>query len=161
MNHKPDWNDLKDYASYGYDGQKPDISLVQYALTKLTPDLLVATTRLFFPEFVTHEQGVFLADRFSVSLYKSWNRGKYKQDIPAIERIINHVHLAESFRNGFLQLNKQNLYYVGEVLVQTWKAALVYEFPERSFEVQGTPNEEGFSPDSGDFIITFWQGRKT
>src|SRR5690348_6438810 len=104
MNQKPDWNDLKDYASYGYDGQEPDISLQQYALTKLTPDLLVATSKLFFPEFVTHEQGVFLADRFSESLYKNWKRGKYKHDIPAIERIINHVHLGEDLRNGFQQL---------------------------------------------------------
>jgi hypothetical protein len=157
MHNKPDWSSLKDYASFGYNGQRPDISLREYALSKLTPDLLIAVTTLFFPEFVTHDRGIFLADRFSVSVYDSWNRGRYKNNIAAIERVINHVHLVESFGNGFHQLTKQNLYYIGTVLIQTWKAALSYEFPERSFEVQGIPDEVGRSPDNGDFIITFWQ----
>ena len=160
MKYQPDISSLKDYSSLGYDGQKPDISLREYAVFKLSPDLLVAITTLFFPEFVVHENGVFFAERFSVPLYNSWYRGHYKGDLAATERMINHVHLGESYRGVFEQLNKQNLYFVGEVLVQTWKAALTYEFPERFFEVRGTPYETGFGPDAGDFIITFWQSRK-
>jgi len=159
MINKPDWSSLDDYASLGYDGQEPPISLREYALSKLTPDLLVGVATLFFPEFTTHEQGVFLTERFSVSLYNSWNSGRYKNDIAAIERVINHVHLAEGLGYGFFQMSKRNRYFIGEVLVQTWKAALSYEFPERSFEVLGTPDEVGRSPDNGDFIITFWQSK--
>jgi hypothetical protein len=160
MNHIPDWKNLKDYAAFGYDGQKPDISLQEYALSKLTPDLLVGITTLFFPEFVMHNEGIFLADRFSVTVYDGWNRGRYKNDVVAIERVMNHVHLVEGLGNGFYQLNKQNLYYIGTALVQTWKASLSYKFPDRTFEVQGLPDELGRSPDSGDFILTFWQPKK-
>jgi hypothetical protein len=104
--------------------------------------------------------GVFLAERFSEALFNQWNRGQYRNDMDAIERIINHVHLAEGYGHGFQQLNKQNLYYVGEVCVQTWKSALVYNFPDWSFTVQGVTNEVGFGPDSGDFVITFWRNRQ-
>jgi hypothetical protein len=161
MNSEPDWSTLKDYASFGDAGQKPAISLREYALSKLTPDLLVAVTRLFFPEFITYQGGVFLAERFAEALFNQWNRGQYRNDMNALERMINHVHLAEGYGNGFQQLSKQNLYYVGEVLVQTWKGALTHQFPGWSFTVQGTANEVGYGPDSGDFVITFWRNRET
>jgi hypothetical protein len=161
MKYQPDWRDLSDYVSYGIGGEEPPISLGEFARLSMSPDLLVASSRLFFPEFVVHKNGVFLAERFSVSLFESWNRGRYRNDIGAIERVINHVHLAESWQFGFLKLNKQNRYYLGEVLIQTWKAALTYEFPERSFEVLGTQDEVGRSPDSGDYEIAFLQPNLT
>jgi hypothetical protein len=72
-----------------------------------------------------------------------------------VQAILSRIRL------GFLKLNKQNLYYLGEVLTQTWNAALMYEFPERHFEIQGTEDEVGRSPDSGDFVTTFWQPNPT
>jgi hypothetical protein len=150
MKRLPDWQSLEDYRRYGYDGLEPVISLLDYALSEMSPDLLVASTRIFFPDFVRHDEGVFLADQFSVPFYENW-KGRYGSNIQAIEKIMNHVHLGEGWGHGFFKLSKQNLHYVGEVLVQTWKAGLVYEFPDMSFEVQGSEPD-----DVPDFIITFW-----
>jgi hypothetical protein len=121
MKYEYDWRDLKDYASYAQTpGEEPGYPLPIYAINEIKPDVLVGITNVFFPQFVLHEEGVFLSDHFDIKRYASWKR-TFGDDSRKIERSINHVYLVDMYYGLFTRLNKQNRAYLGEILTQTWR----------------------------------------
>lgn len=148
-NITPDISELSDYSAWY--GQNPR-ELIRYASSKLSPDLAIAVTRLFWPDFVIHENRVFLAFRFEDQNFKHWE-DEFDGDLQAVERMINHVHVvADLLTYPFENLSYPNIEYFGRILVQTWKAALKTQFPDRAFQISGEKDGE-----LDDFVITFWQ----
>lgn len=145
---QPDTNALTDYSAW-----KDSLSLIEYAGLKLTPDTAVAAAKLFWPDFVEHDGCVFHAFRFSLQNYKTWQE-KFEGNASEIERMVNHVHLAQDLFSDFEDMAYHNVLFLGQVLLKTWKHALETQFPGQVFEVQGEKD-----PDFEDFVITFWQVR--
>lgn len=63
------------------------------------------------------------------------------------------VHVAADLMvSPFEDMSYGNIAYFGAILMKTWKAALMAEFPSRRFEMRG--EKDG---NFDDFVITFWQ----
>lgn len=152
MYPKPILSELADLAKWVGDNQ---YYMFAYTNRNLTPDLAIAITKVFWPDFVTYEDGVFLAFQFDESSYISWKK-QFDGDIEAVENMMNHVHLAaDLLPRAFNDLSYHNIAYFGGILVNTWKCSLKTQFPDRNFEVTGEKDGQ-----FDDFIITFWQPRE-
>lgn len=149
LNVQPDITDLTDYnGEYGHG----ESHLLDYALNKLTPDLAIAVTKLFYPDFVVHQNRVFLAFRFDKDNFDMCEK-QLDGDLAAVERVINHIHVAADLLTiPFENATYQTIQYFGTVLLQSWKAILLAQFPDRQFQFSG--EKDG---DMDDFVITFWQ----
>jgi hypothetical protein len=154
LEQKPDIDDLPDYRKHRNLKTGKYTPLDVYALVNLTKDELIAVTRLFYPEFIEYEGGVFFLHQFTKGFFHDW-KAQLLGNIAAVERVMNHVHLAQDLKYCVDELGTQNLIYFGQILLVTWKAALEDSFPGRSFKVEG--NVEEFDEGPPEFIITFWQ----
>ncbi len=149
QNPKPIISELPEYYEWY---QQEKIDFMTYASNKLTPDLAITVTRLFYPEFILYDEGIFLANLFSKNNYHEW-KSKLNCDLSAIEKVMNHIHLAQDLLiYPFENLSYQNIAYFGNILVKTWSLALKDQYPQRVFKVVG-----GKDGDFDDFVITFWQ----
>jgi len=147
---QPDLSELSDYAKWLHN--RSNFSLLEYAAIKLTPDLAIASAKLFWPDFIAHEGGIFLHYKFSVENFELW-KNELNSDIQAVERMINHIHLAADLLvSPFENLNYTNIQYFASVLMRCWQCALETKYPNNRFEVIG---EKDGSFD--DFVITFYQ----
>jgi hypothetical protein len=152
MTHEYTQPNLLELADYRAMSAETPMSLTEYAALCMTPDVAIASTKLFYPDFVLHEEAVFLAYRFDETLFARW-KAQLGDDLAAVERVINHVHVAADLMvSPFEDMSYGNIAYFGAILMKTWKAALMAEFPSRRFEMRG--EKDG---DFDDFVITFWQ----
>jgi hypothetical protein len=154
---QPDISELKDYQPWYQEGH----DLFTYASTILTPDLAIASTKLFWPDFVVYRDCIFLgasmSDR-SKGIADDWIT-QLKANLTAVERVMNHQHVGEDLmREPFESLGYANVAYFAQILMKTWGAALRDQFPDRECVVEGWKEgseEEGYQ----DYTITFFQKR--
>lgn len=108
-------------------------SLLDYLSVVSSAEVAIAYTKIFSPDFIEYDGGVFLAEVFSAELYQQW-KAKLGDDRSAIERVMNHIHLDDLFQ-GADKVGIENLAYLGEVLKQLWEYRLRSLYPNRSFQV--------------------------
>lgn len=106
----------------------------------------VLWSKLFWPEFVEQDGGVFLAENFTPETYEQW-RKELAGDMREIERAMNHVHVYDLFLNSPDNDVDAAVYeYLARVLAQCWTAALKAAFPDRSFDVRSRSADEDYGP---------------
>ncbi|GEM_PF-4515579 len=158
MKAQIDIDNLKHLKQY-FGDDEPDFRA--YALWNSTPDVLMATAKFFYPDFFEHDDCVFWGTKFSkdgIKIYKKW-MNNLKDDCIAVQRVMNHIHVSEDLGMIYTigkpstigQLNTQNIYYLAEVLTQTWGLSLRNTFPDKTIHIEANRDEE-----IGDVIITFW-----
>lgn len=113
-------------------------------------EMAVAFTALFWPELVEHDGGIFLRESFDPEVHAQWKE-KLGEDAPAIERVMNHRHVADLLP-GADHVGFANLQHLGHVLAATWRTRLADAFPERQFDVIYSED-----PEDEEVIITFSQ----
>jgi hypothetical protein len=91
-----------------------------------------------------------LLEFFSRNIWERW-REQLGHDTNAIERVMNHRHLADLLPGGDV-VGFSNLQHLGQILAATWRARLASAFPQRQFEVTSTDNAE-----DEEVVITFCQ----
>jgi hypothetical protein len=143
-----DPGDLRDYLQWA--AVNPGFSLTAYAYHKLTPDLTVAVTRLFFPSFTSHAGGVFFADGFDAVVFDQW-MAHFHGDLTEVERMMNHRHVRDLFGCSE-QMSEAAIRYVGSILAQCWSCALRSQLPEVRAVIRGEWNE-----DDQDVVIVMYQ----
>lgn len=99
-----------------------DFSLLDYLVGVSNMEVAIAFTKLFWPDFIEHEMGVFLASTFNSKTYGQW-KDKLGNDIGAIERVINHKHI-DDLLPGAENVGYENLLYLAQVLTQIWESRL-------------------------------------
>jgi hypothetical protein len=152
----PATDELKDYQAWVK--KDPTITLMLYAQFNATPDLIVAMAKFFYPDFIVYEECIFFQHHsFDVANFNEWKK-VLKGDLTQVELVMNHVHIDDLFRNFEKLLSDQNLFYIGNVLFNTWKTALNVSFPERKIKVIAPQSLEEMI-EQEDFIITFCQVR--
>jgi hypothetical protein len=130
------------------------VSLDVWASGSVTPEGLIAASRVLWPELVEHEGCVFRAEQFSVPNYEAWlkstqgNRG-------AVERVVNHVHILDLFGGGAPELSYAQVVYLELTIAELLRAKLALEFPGRHFTVSIASTTE--QDDLMDHEVTFWQ----
>lgn len=144
---EPDISELPDYLKWHEKG----FSLRDYARLNLSPDLAISMTKIFWPDFVLHEGRVFIKEAFEISNFENWKKTT-NGDLIAVQKVMNHVHLADLLYEPFENLSYTNILYFGTILHHIWRYALQTNFPDLDFEV--TIEKDG---DFDDVVITFWQ----
>ncbi|NEP59243.1 MAG: hypothetical protein F6K31_19875, partial [Symploca sp. SIO2G7] len=110
-----------------------DFSLWDYLAGVANLEIALALTKLLLPDFVEHEEGIFLAEAFNISIYEQW-KNQLGNKLPEIEKVMNHQHLDDLLPGGE-QVGIDNLFYFGQTMAQLWQSHLHSLYPERSFQV--------------------------
>jgi hypothetical protein len=115
--------------------------------------LAVGYSSIFWPEFVEFE-GYVLRKGFSESSLRGFEKqeGFTRKDV---ERLMNHLHIADIQHVGCADVSEDKLIYLGRVLREIYEVKLKFQFPGRPCMVQF------YTPPKADelieYQITFWQ----
>jgi hypothetical protein len=118
-----------------------------------TFELAVGYSRLFWPDFIQHDDCVFLANGFTVDNYRAWLE-QCHGDRERVETVMNHRHVFDYFSHAGGIASEAQIVYLGRVLRDMWTVKLRQEFPDRTFVVSFP---EGPFEDLVDYEVTFWQ----
>ncbi len=110
-----------------------DFSIWDYLSGIANVEVAIAFSKLFWPEFIEHQGGIFLAEAFDIEIYQQWKE-KLVNDINAIERMMNHQHI-DDILPGAEKVGIDNLYYLGDTIAQMWSSRLKLVYPDRTFQV--------------------------
>lgn len=114
--------------------------------------LAIAFSRMFWPEFIEHDQCIL----FAKSSKKTYGdlMAAYKNNRAAVEGVMNHQHILDLFYHAASTATAAQLIYIGRVLKDILAVKLAHDFPARTFEVHF---DEGPFEDLINYQITFWQ----
>ncbi|GAB4181938.1 MAG: hypothetical protein Fur006_17350 [Coleofasciculaceae cyanobacterium] len=110
-----------------------DFSFWDYLSGVANVEVALAFTTLFWPDFVKHDGGIFLAEVFNQEIYEQW-KAELGDDIAAIERVMNHQHI-DDLLPGAESVGIDNLFSLGQVIKQMWENRLKSCYPDRTFQV--------------------------
>jgi len=118
-------------------------------------DHAIAYATLFWPDFVLYEDCVFLNEP-TPAAYQDWvtHCGGDKQ---AVERVMNHRHIADMFINSEVAPTKEILVHIGRLLKDMWQCKLRRDFPDRQIKVE---LYEGDSDDVAQYEITVFHEKR-
>ncbi len=125
-----------------------DFSLWDYLSGVANVEVALAFTKLFCPDLVEHDGGIFLSEAFNQEIYEQW-KAELRNDIAAIERVMNHQHI-DDLLPGAESVGIDNLLYLGQVIRQMWDNHLKARYPERDFQV--SCNQDEYT-----VVVTFYQ----
>ena len=127
-----------------------NFSLWDYLFRVSRVEVALAFTKLFLPDLIEHEGGIFLAEVFNNEIYEQW-KAKLSNDITKIEQVMNHQHI-DDILSGADKVGTDNLFYLGQAIKQMWESHLKSLYPNRRFEV--CCNRDEYT-----VVVTFYQIR--
>jgi hypothetical protein len=110
-----------------------DFSIWDYLSGVANVEMALAFTKLFWPDFIEHDEGIFLAEAFNQDIYEQW-KAELGNDIAAIEQVMNHQHI-DDLLPGAESVGIDNLFSLGQVIQQMWKNRLKSCYPAQDFQV--------------------------
>lgn len=116
------------------------------------PELAVGYSLVFWPEFARYKEYVVRAGCDKPSYLDEWER-QCEGDKIAVEKVVNHIHIADLHACG-KPLSEPQARYLGRVLKHIHEVKLRADFPGLTFEVYF--NDEP-SHAIEDYQLTFWQ----
>lgn len=95
------------------------------------------------PQFIEHDDCVFLADGFTRESYSNWLNFYHSigMDKRAVESVMNHRHISELFLNAPPELSRRLANETGQMLEDLWHTKLRIALPKRTFVVRYFPDE--------------------
>lgn len=137
-------------------GQKLRIPPIDYwTSANARFDYFVMYARMIWPEFVEHDDCIFLAKDFSPESYRKWRK---QLDKTRTEAMLNHRHITDLFLNSSFKPNLEIVTWIGRYLKEVWTEKLKRDFPDRRFVVS-FPEEPHTPDDLVSYEITFFQAR--
>jgi hypothetical protein len=117
-------------------------------------EMLIAASKIIYPDFIEYQDGVFLKHTFSEKTFKQWKANNYS--IQELEQLMNHEHLIHILDVPLPSEipTEEQLICVGDLLLKTWDCKLKNDFKNKKFEVELI---KGDSTNLMDYQITFFQ----
>ncbi len=130
-----DLNDLPDYRAWraNYD-PKPGIDA--YLSEHLSVTAAAFLAQLLAPEFKLVRDCVLVSQRFDQANFDEWWE-RQKGDVPAIESVVNHLHLWDIFEPSGDAENRA-LDWLASKVARAWELHAAAQFPDREFTAQVT-----------------------
>ncbi|MGK7902281.1 MAG: hypothetical protein AB4352_12875 [Hormoscilla sp.] len=128
-----------------------DFSLWDYLFGVASVEMAIAFTKLFWPDAIEHEGGIFLSEAFERQNYEQW-KATLGNDITSIEQVINHQHI-DDLLPGSQDVGTENILYLGKAIAQMWQSRLQQLYPQRCFQVNCDRVDDSV-------VVTFHQVRK-
>jgi hypothetical protein len=110
------------------------IKLLPWMSTFARYDHAAAYLALAWPDFVVHDESVFLS-RPGSKTYDDWMK-QCKGDKAAVERVMNHQHILDLFLHSQMQPTFEIAIHLCEVLKDMWSCKLKRDFPNRQMVVE-------------------------
>ena len=113
---------------------------------------------IFWPDFMEHENSVFLKSHFSIENYNEWKKVDYVEYFSQIESVINHIHILDLFaevEGKQREVSKDQIIYLGNVLREIYATKLKSQFQDKKFVVTFNGDEE--VDDLIDYELSFHQ----
>lgn len=104
-------------------------------------DHALAYALLFWPEFVLHDDCLFL-EAPAPERYREWMKCCHGNK-SAVEAMANHRHIADLFPNSEFEADESILVVLGRLLQEMWSCKLRREFPQRPVQVEFASNGSG------------------
>jgi hypothetical protein len=143
---------LRSFQQWKANWGNPNLSIWDYINNQGNPELAVAFSKLFWPDFVEVRGCVLLAEHFKPTDFENWRR-HFKEDRRQIEAAINEVHIYDLFTNSPPEEVAFQVYeYLAQVLQKSWNCALRDAYPSRAFEFDYRTEPEEYGP-----TLAFWQ----
>jgi hypothetical protein len=118
--------------------------------------LAIGYSLIFWPDFIEHEDCVFLKSHFSLDGFNNWKNVDYVKYFSQIEYVINHVHILDIFANEKqAEVTRDQIIYLGEILRDMYESKLNNQFKERTFCVTFNGHEN--PGDLIDYELSFHQ----
>jgi hypothetical protein len=122
-----------------------------YISTECNPEDLLLSSKLFFPDFVMANGGVFLDHKYDESTFEIWFK-QFNGDLQATEKMINHTHLYDVFDGCLVGVDDKVFEQLAEIFALSWRMLLNKNFPDKRFAVDASNSDKDYGP-----IITFYQ----
>jgi hypothetical protein len=117
---------------------------------------LIGYARILWPQFIEHEDCIFLGDEIQVKNYQEW-LAHTQGDKARVEKVMNHRHIVDLFsRSHHEPPTREAVLYLGRLMKEIWQTKLTRDFPNRRIAVIFL--ETGVE-DILDYQITFFQER--
>jgi hypothetical protein len=113
--------------------------------------VLTAYQKLFWPDFVEHDDCVFLA--FDEAKYRQWLQ-QTDGDKQRVEAMMNHRHIIDLLPRTVESPTRGLVVSFGQLLRDVWETKLRRDFPKRQFCVSFSSEE---SEDLSLYEVTFSQ----
>lgn len=105
--------------------------------------LAIGYSTIFWPEFLVHDDCVFLKSHFSLSNFNNWKETSYIENYSQIEYVINHTHILDLFTSDKQDdITLDQIKYLGHILKEVYETKLKVQFPDRKFVVQFNGDED-------------------
>jgi hypothetical protein len=115
--------------------------------------LFVGYSTFFWPRFTLFEDYI-LREGFSVQTLRSFEKAQ-NDDKESVERVMNHLHIADIHVNDQENLSEDKIVFLGKVLKEIYEAKLQSQFPDRPCVVEFYEPED--RKDLDQFQLSFWQ----
>lgn len=116
--------------------------------------LAIGYSFLFWPDFIEHDNCIFIKSHFSVDNFMQWTKVDYVKNFAQIESVINHIHIVDLFSDQ-TEITPDQVIFLGKKLCEIYLAKLTINFPDKHFIVDfnhlDNPN------DLTDYQLTFFQ----
>ena len=124
--------EIKEWQNHN--GQKFDIE--DWIAIEGNIKLAIGYSSIYWPDFIEHEDCVFLKSHFSLDGFNQWKNVDYVEYFSQIEYVINHIHILDLFtqeKQG--EITKDQIIYLGEILREIYETKLTTLFKDRKFSV--------------------------
>jgi hypothetical protein len=116
--------------------------------------LAIGYSNLFWPDFIEHDNCIFLKSHFSIDNFELWENTASNKNYAQIESIMNHIHIVDLFatlappsrqsiynklfnRAVYRQekITKEQVIFLGNKLLEIYSAKLSIDYPEKRFDI--------------------------
>lgn len=128
-----------------------EVDEYDYISDRCNPEDVLLSCKLLFPDFVESDGGVFLEHKYDSNVVRCWME-KFRGDLRATERVINHTHLYDVFGGCTEDVDDRVFEQLAEVMALSWRLILCDRFPGKKFEVEASKSDQEYGP-----VVTFYQ----
>ncbi|MGP6421417.1 hypothetical protein ACTZGP_21870 [Pseudomonas putida] len=130
--------------------EQEGLDVFSYISDQCHPEQMLLFSKVFFPDFLTVGEGVFLERNFAFETFSA--RMAEMNDVREVERIINNVHVYDLFDQCADNVSDSVFFQLCNVIAFSWRMVLKEKFPDQKFFVEVSNSESDYGP-----VITFFQ----
>ncbi|WP_238337669.1 hypothetical protein [Pseudomonas sp. SWRI51] len=131
--------------------KKDEIDELSYISNNCSPEDVLLSSKLFFPDFIVDGDGVFLESKYDGVVVESWLE-QFGGDLQATERMINHTHIYDVFEGCSEDVDDRVFEQLAEVIALSWRLVLREKFADKVFSVVVSNSDQDYGP-----VVTFFQ----
>lgn len=127
------------------------VGVYSYISEQCHPEQMLLFSKVFFPDFLVVDGGVFLERNFTTEVFNA-RMVELNGDLARVEKILNNVHIYDLFDQCAEDVSDSIFLQLCNVLSFSWRLVLKEKFPTRLFCVEFCNSEKNYGP-----VITFYQ----